>query len=193
MNEKTKAAVVAGVALGVLAILTALASSAVGGAGCCSCLWPIGAGVLAVYLYAKKSTGPLQISDGAMLGLIAGVVGGLIYLVIGIPLAYVVSRAALETQIDQLRERGIEMPVTGFLLFFLTGILSLVVYVILAAIGGLIGAAIFGKNRPGATPPPPPGNFGGTPGNFGGMPPPNFGGAPPPPPPPAGGGFGSGL
>ena len=139
----------------------------------------IGAGVLAVYLYTKKSTGPLQISDGAMLGLIAGVVGGLIYLVIGIPLAYVVSRAALEMQIDQLRERGIEMPVTGFLLFFLTGIMSLVVYVILAAVGGLIGVAIFGKNRPGAAPPPPPANYGGM---------------PPPPPPPAGGsGYGAGL
>jgi len=165
MNEKTKAAVIAGVALGVLAIVTGLASAAVSGASCCSCLWPIGAGIFAVYLYTQKSTGPLQVSDGAMLGLIAGVVGGLIYLVIGIPLVYVVSRAALEAQMDQLRQSGINMPVTGFLLFLLSGIMSLVVYTALAAIGGLIGAAIFGKNRPGAVPPPPPADFGGTPNN----------------------------
>ena len=197
MNDKTKAAATAGGLLGIVLVLVAAAGALVArGAGCCNCLLPIGGGILAVYLYTKKSPTPVQPGDGALLGAIAGAVGGLIYLFVGVPLVYFVSAAALTAQLDQLRQSGINLP-AGLSVLALTvigGIVGVVVYTIMATIGGLIGAAIFkGPALSGpAAPPPPPANFGGpSPTGFGAPPPVQ----PPPPPPPAGdacGNFGAG-
>jgi hypothetical protein len=170
MNEQTKPAVMAG--LGVAAVMIVL--SFIPGVSCCNCFLPLAAGVLAVYLYAKNSSAPLTPADGAKIGAIAGVAGGLLNLIIGTPLSYLVNAAVMQAQFAQMRERGVALPesLTGLALFIVMGIIGAVVSVILAAIGGLIGAAIFGKNRPGgATPPPPPpaGNYGGgAPGGTGG-------------------------
>lgn len=156
----------AGLGVGALMIVLGLIGTVVPFAGCCNCLLPIGAGVLAIYLYAKDSSAPITPADGAKLGAIAGAAGGLLNLVIGTPLSYFVNSAVMEAQFAQLRDQGVNLPasLTGLALFIVMGIIGAIVFVILAAIGGLIGAAIFGKNRPGgATPPPPPpaGNYGG--------------------------------
>lgn len=155
----------AGLGVAAIMIVLGLIGTVVPGVGCCTCLLPIGAGVLAVYLYAKNSSAPLTPGDGAKLGAIAGVAGGLLNLIIGTPLSYFVNAAVMEAQFAQLRDQGVNLPasLTGLALFIVMGIVSAIIFVILAAIGGLIGAAIFGKNRPGggATPPPPPVNYGG--------------------------------
>ena len=54
--------------------------------GCCNCLWPIVGGLLATLWYIKGSPVPATVADGAIVGLIAGLVGGLIYLVLAIPI-----------------------------------------------------------------------------------------------------------
>jgi hypothetical protein len=155
----------AGLGIAAVMILLGLIGTVVPGVGCCNCLLPIAAGVLAVYLYAKNSSGPLTPADGAKLGAIAGVAGGLLNLIIGTPLSYFVNSAVMEAQFAQLRNQGVNLPasLSGLALFIVAGIIGAILFVILAAIGGLIGAAIFGKNRPGgAMPPPPPaGNYGG--------------------------------
>lgn len=156
----------AGLGVAAVMIVLGLIGTVVPGVGCCTCLLPIGAGVLAVYLYAKNPSAPLTPADGAKLGAIAGVAGGLLNLIIGTPLSYFVNSAVMEAQFAQLRDQGFNLPasLTGFALFLVAGIISAIFFVILAAIGGLIGAAIFGKNRPGAggaPPPPPPANYGG--------------------------------
>ena len=183
MNDKTKAGVIAGAILGAAIILTALVGSVARGVGCCGCLLPIGGGILAVYLYTKNGLPtPIQSGDGAVLGLIAGVVAAVMYLIIGLPLAYFISAAAMAAQFEQLREQGVNLPASMSVgvLILVSGIIGALVYVGLATVGGLIGAAIFGKNRPPQTnvPPPPPINYGGP------VTPPQ----PPPvqPPPPAG-------
>lgn len=168
MNNKLMPALMAGVAFGVLLVIFALVgalSPAVGTVtGCCACLLPIFAGMLAVYLYVSKSPTPAQIADGAMLGALAGLIGGLIYLIVGVPLAYFVNAAAMEAQFAQLRSQGIELPVTGLPLLFIGGIIGVVIYTIMSIIGGLIGVPVFEKRKGGSnTPPPPPPNFGGTP------------------------------
>jgi hypothetical protein len=162
----------AGLGVAAIMIVLGLIGTVVPGVGCCTCLLPIGAGVLAVYLYAKNSSAPLTPADGAKLGAIAGVAGGLLNLIIGTPLSYFVNAAVMEAQFAQLRDQGVNLPasLSGLALFIVMGIVSAIIFVILAAIGGLIGAAIFGKNRPGgAMPPPPPptGGYGG-PGSGGG-------------------------
>jgi len=187
MNEKTKAAVMAGLGVGALMIVMALIGSVVPFAGCCNCLLPIAAGVLAVYLYTKNSPVAVDPKDGAMLGAIAGVAGGLLNLIIGTPLSYFVNSAVMEAQLAQLREQGVSLPesLAGFALFIVAGVVGAIFFVILATIGGLIGSAIFGKKGAsssgggGAMPPPPPANYGG--GGGGGA------------QPPAGGGYGAGT
>jgi hypothetical protein len=53
----------------------------------CCCGWGIIGGALAAYLLIKRSRVlPITKSDGAGAGALAGVVGSLIYLVIGVPL-----------------------------------------------------------------------------------------------------------
>lgn len=172
----------AGLGVGAVMILIALIGSVVPFAGCCNCLLPIAAGILAVYLYTKNSPVAVDPKDGAMLGAIAGVAGGLLNLIIGTPLSYFVNSAVMNAQFAQLRDQGVSLPesLTGFALFFVMGIVGAIFFTILATIGGLIGAAIFGKKGTGVgggstmPPPPPPVNYGG--------------GAQPP----AGGGYGGG-
>jgi hypothetical protein len=172
----------AGLGVGAVMILIALIGSVVPFAGCCNCLLPIAAGVLAVYLYTKNSPVAVDPKDGAMLGAIAGVAGGLLNLIIGTPLQYFVNSAVMNAQFAQLREQGVNLPesLTGLALFLVMGVIGAIFFTILATIGGLIGAAIFGKKGAGgvggSTMPPPP-------------PPVNYGGGTQPP---AGGGYGGG-
>jgi len=157
----------AGLGVGALMIVMALIGSVVPFAGCCNCLLPIAAGVLAVYLYTKNSPVAVDPKDGAMLGAIAGIAGGLLNLIIGTPLSYFVNRTVMEAQFAQLREQGVSLPesLSGLALFLVMGVIGAIFFVILAAIGGLIGSAIFGKkgagSSGGAIPPPPPANYGG--------------------------------
>ncbi|MCA1564638.1 MAG: hypothetical protein LC803_03065 [Acidobacteria bacterium] len=171
MNDKTKAAIMAGLAVGAVIILLGLVGSFIPGVGCCNCLLPIAAGVLAVYLYNKNSHATVDPKDGAMLGAIAGVACGLLNLIIGTPLSYFVNSAVMTAQFAQLRDQGVNLPesLTGFALFFVMGIIGAIIFTILSTIGGLIGAAIFGKKGTGGVggggstmpPPPPPANYGG--------------------------------
>jgi hypothetical protein len=178
MNNKLKPALVGGVALFVLGLLTSICTSLMPPslgriAGCCNCLWPIGGGLLAAYLYIKNSQSPVQIGEGAALGALAGVIGGVLNLIIGTPIAYIMSRGVMDQMAAQFEQAGINLPagLIGFPLLILFGIIGIVLYTILATIGGLIGVPLFEKRKGGAGVPPPP--------------PPNFGGQ-------AGGGFGAG-
>jgi hypothetical protein len=177
MNDKTKAAVMAGLGVAAVMIVLALIGSVVPFAGCCNCLLPIAAGILAVYLYTKNSPVAVDPKDGAILGAIAGVAGGLLNLIIGTPLSYFVNSAVMDAQFAQLRDQGVNLPasLTGLALFIVMGIVGAIFFTILATIGGVIGAAIFGKKGAGGTsniPPPPPSNYGdtqppaGTPGGY---------------------------
>lgn len=167
MDNRTKAAVIGGAVAGVLSSIPVVSS--------CCCIWAIGGGVLAVYLFLKDTTTPMQPADGAMLGAIAGGIAAVISLVIGLPIALIFGAAAMT---DAFARANVQIPFTGMALIVVSTIIRAVIIVGLSVLGGVIGAAIFGKNRPGGpiAPPPPP-NFGGT----------------PPPPPPAGGGYGAGV
>ncbi len=153
MNNKFRPALIAGAALGAsvvfMAVLQSVAPAVGTAAGCFGCLIPIGAGLLAAYLYVKGSTVPAQISDGATLGALAGVIGGLINLVVGVPLSYTMNSAAVETQMAQMRDAGVNVPFSGLTLLLVVGVVAIIVYAILALIGGLIGVAVFEKRKGG--------------------------------------------
>ncbi len=168
MNDKLRPAIMGGLALFALVILTVLIGQALppplaSALGCCNCLWPIAGGALATFLYIKKSPTQVPVSDGAMLGVLSGVAGGLLYLIIGLPIAYALTHAKMEAQMDQLRQAGFNIPngLVGLPLFLIGGFISLILYTALATIGGLIGVPLFEKRKDGGTGTPPPQNFGG--------------------------------
>ncbi len=147
MNNKLKPALLGGLVVGLL--------SAIPFINYCCCIWGIGGGVLAAYLYVKSSPTPVSMGDGAMVGGLAGVVGGIIYLVIGLPIAILFGMAAMT---EQLTRSGVELPFSGVLLMIVAGIVGAIFLVVLATLGGIIGVAIFEK-RKGNDIAPPPQNF----------------------------------
>ncbi|MGI8919457.1 MAG: hypothetical protein ACR2H6_12740 [Pyrinomonadaceae bacterium] len=162
MNNKIKPALLGGGALGLLLVITVVISSFVPFIGCCNCLWPIAAGVLATMFYVKGSATPATIADGAMVGAIAGVVGGLIYLVIGLPLSFLINGV---TAMDaQVRQMSPDFPIAGAALLIVGGLIGFVIFVVLATLGGVLGIPIFEKRKGTIDAPPPPQDFGSGPG-----------------------------
>lgn len=145
MNNKLKPALLGGLVVGLL--------SAIPFINYCCCIWSIGGGALAAYLYIKSSPLPVRTGDGAIVGGLAGVVGGIIYLVIGLPIAILFGMAAMT---EQLARSGVELPFSGVLLMIVSGIVGAIFLVVLATLGGIIGVAIFEKRKGSGIAPPPP-------------------------------------
>jgi hypothetical protein len=185
MNDRTKAAIAGGALAGILSVIPLV--------GSCCFLWALAGGVLAVFMYMRSSSAaPLEIADGAKLGLMAGGVGAVIYLIIALPMMLLSGGAAISQQLQRQGSEGGAALGAGMLAGLGAFVVVIVAIVIVGcgALGGLIGAAIFGKKGAGgAGPMPPPPTGGYTGGMTGGMPP-----QPPPPPvgePPTGFGTGS--
>ncbi len=165
MTYKLKPALIGGGALGLFLVFTILIAALpvpfLRVVGCCNCLWPIAGGLLATMLYVKGSPTRATALDGAILGALAGLVGGIIYLIIGLPISYFVNGVeALEMQVRQFNP---DFPFSGLVLLVIGGIVGFFVFVVLSTVGGLIGVPVFEK-RKAAEPPPPPQDFGAGPG-----------------------------
>jgi hypothetical protein len=162
--SKLKPAIIVGGALGVLLVLTGLitAVTKVSPIGCCNCLWPIAGGLLATLMYIRGSQIPARVSDGAVVGLLAGVIGALIDVVVALPLQYFLFSAALEAQMAQLHQQVPNFPLTSIVPFLIvSGIIWFIICLVLSMIGGLIAIPIFEKRKGGDAPPPAPQGFGG--------------------------------
>ena len=144
MNNKLKPALLGGLIVGVLSAIPLI--------NYCCCIWTLGGGVLAAYLYVKSSPTPVKIGDGAMVGGLAGVIGGIIYFLISLPINIFFGMAAME---GQLARSGVELPFSGIVLVIIAGFLGAIILAVLTALGGLLGVAIFEKRKDGAAPPPP--------------------------------------
>src|SRR5688572_22808363 len=100
--NKFKPALLGGLVVGILSSIPLV--------NYCCCIWAIGGGGLATFLYMKSSPTPIGTGDGAVLGALAGVVGAVLYLVIGIPIAYFIGSAQME---EAFRQANVEIPFTG--------------------------------------------------------------------------------
>ena len=136
MNNKLKPALLGGLIVGVL--------SAIPFINYCCCIWSIGGGCLAAYLYIKSSPTPVAMGEGATVGGLAGVVGGIIYLILGLPIAILVGMTAMT---EQLERSGVHLPFSGVLLMVVAGIVGAIILAVLATLGGVIGVAIFEKRK----------------------------------------------
>jgi hypothetical protein len=162
----------------------------------CCCGWGIVGGALAAYLLIKRSPVlPITKSDGAGAGSLAGVVGSLIYLVIGVPFTLL----QWKSLVGQMEQRSENFPDAAsremmnqivammqghsVLICLVMWIMFSVVAVGAAALGGVIGVAIFEKRKTQPYPPQPPASSAGFPPPVYGTPGPPVSDAPPPEPP----------
>jgi hypothetical protein len=186
MSSRLQPAILGGVFIGVLSALPVVNIG-----NCCCCLWVVGGGALAAYLLQQSRATPITTGDGAVVGVLAGVVGAVVHTILNIPISLMFGPMQADLM-QRLRSTGGQVPpeVQQFLdqmqgggstVFILIGFCyMLVVGVIFGALGGLLGALFFRKDLP---PPPPPMS---SPTGFGGPfePPPYS--APRPPLPPEG-------
>jgi hypothetical protein len=133
----------------------------------CCCMWVIAGGVIAAYVLQQNEPTPITPGDGAIVGLLAGIVGAFVYLIISVPISFLI--APMErTIVQRFVERMGDMPPEfrefasrglGTGLRLMVGFLFwLVVGTGFSTVGGLIGQAIFQKKVPPGTvesPPPP--------------------------------------
>ena len=152
--NKLKPAVLGGLIVGIL--------SAIPFVNYCCCLWAIGGGLLAGMLYIKGSPLRVPTGDGAVVGALAGVVGGLIYLILAIPIALFFGIAAME---DAFRNSGVQMPLSGTVMIIVGSLFAAVCLIVLSTVGGLIAVPIFEKRKDSVPPPAPPAP-GGDPGSY---------------------------
>jgi hypothetical protein len=171
MNNKIKPALTGGIVLGILSVIPFVSL----GNACC-CAWAILGGALAAYLYTKSSPTPVNAGDGAILGALAGVIGGVVYFIIGIPISLLMGNAMVALIANLMRSANPEaahlldrqlaiaqhQSIAERLLSTIPGLLiGSVILIIFALIGGIIGVLLFEKRKGGASaPPPPPSSYG---------------------------------
>jgi hypothetical protein len=153
-SGKFQPALLGGLVMGILSALPI-----VGAGNLCCCLWIISGGVVAAYLLQSSSPEPITTGDGAVVGLLAGVLGAVVDLIISIPVsllmgpfqARMMQRAFENTDLPPAFRTMMETGAIGVAGTFLRFFFVLILGAIFATVGGMIGAAIFAKkNRPAA-------------------------------------------
>lgn len=159
-SGRLQPALLGGVFIGVLSALPIINMG-----NCCCCLWVLGGGVLAVYLRQQNTHAAIESSEGALLGLMAGFIGGVIAAVLSIPIAMMMGPMQAEWM-GRILEGNEDMPpevraqierwMMGSGLQVMGAIIGVVVDTVFGMLGGLLGVAIFKKSAPPPPPPPPP-------------------------------------
>ena len=71
-----------------MGVLSALPIVNVGNA--CCCLWVVGGGVVAAYVFQQNQSTPIEPGDAALAGLLAGLFGAVVTVVVSLPLDLIV-------------------------------------------------------------------------------------------------------
>ena len=152
MNERLQPAFWGGLFIGVLSALPL-----VNAGNCCCCLWVICGGALAAYLRQQSSPVQIDVAEGALVGLMAGAIGGVIATVLSIPLQLYVGPYQRELM-DRILANNPDVPpeardyvqrFAGGTAFRLVGmVVSVIIDIIFGLLGGLLGVALFKKDTP---------------------------------------------
>jgi hypothetical protein len=168
-----RAVLIGGVTLGLLSAIPPISF-----ANMCCCVWVLGGGALASYLYVRRSQTPVMLGQGAELGALAGVVGTIVSHSIGIPLGLILGESfnqfllkAFENfnpQVAEEMRKQMEIAqaqtfVQKLPVILATAAFNTVIYIAFATLGGLLGVKLFEKRlvNLNQSPPPPPSSFGG--------------------------------
>ncbi len=113
---------------------------------CLCCLWIVGGGVLASYLYQRRRGDRISSADGMMVGAMAGLVSSLLATVLDMVFAYWSRDLILKI----LEAYGAEAsPLLNYQSYFTprgfasTLLIRIVIFSLFASIGGALGAAAF--------------------------------------------------
>ncbi len=183
-------------------------------AQCLCCLWPLLGGGVAVLIVCKSTQYPVSAGEGALIGLLSGVLGSVVAVLVYAFFMNILMggfEEQLRTTMEVLADADLPLPpefdeqmasLTSGLIYVSVFIFFLIIYSIFGFLGGLIAAAIWGPKTGGGQYPGYPGYPGQYPGggnyNFPppmappgsvppGYPPPGYppqGGMPPQGPPP---------
>jgi hypothetical protein len=157
--SKLQPSLLGGLFIGVLSALPIISAG-----NCLCCLWVVSGGVLAAYLLQQNQAAPLEAGDGAIVGLLAGLVGAVLASLLAIPIQMVMGPLSadmfrriadqtadappeLRSFLDQLGSGSL-----GAVAIVLGLVMNLVFFSVFGLLGGLLGQALFKKS----TPPPVP-------------------------------------
>lgn len=152
-------ALIGGVLLGILSAVPILNLG-----NCLCCAWVIGGGMLAANLYIKASPEAVKLGTGVTLGVLTGGIGGAVATLFGIPFQMLlrgfvarfdqeIQRTITEqmTLSPEVRQMLTQMLASSgnltVLAIFLTGFLNVIIYALIAMIGGVLGVALFEKRK----------------------------------------------
>jgi hypothetical protein len=128
----------------------------------CCCLWVVAGGFTAAYVLQANDVEPITPADGAVAGLLAGLLGAVVHLVLSIPIdilmapfertmAQRIMDLTGNEQIREMLQRASQREVGFGLVVFrrlLVFIVMLPIGGIFSTLGGLIGAMVFRKTPP---------------------------------------------
>ena len=153
--NKLQPAVLGGLFIGVLSALPIISAGNI-----CCCMWVIGGGMLASYLMQQRFPYMITIADGAVVGLLAGIIGGAITVFLQIPIEMMMAPFQQRILERFLEGAGGDLPfntqefmarwgspTNPFVIAFRL-VLGVMVGMVFGLIGGIIGAAVFKKGAP---------------------------------------------
>lgn len=177
----------------IVGILSAIPGISV--VNCCFCAWALVGGIVAVKMTIGRSQRPLKTSEGAQIGVAAGLIGAVIFCIVALPIivsglmtdtslkmmAWIAERAN-DPKVQQMMDEAIKQAATQTAAQRLVSSLPVlfiqaIVFCGFTVLGGLLGITLFEKRKnqfppspyppeyPPDYPPPPP-----TSGNQGGWP-----------------------
>jgi len=152
-NAMLMPAVWGGLLIGVLSALPL-----VGAANICCCMWVIAGGMMAAYLLQSNNPQAITTGDGALVGLLAGVIGAVVHTLVSIPI-HLLLGGVTQRVLQQVVNNAPDVPenlrqlmenMSNSAAFSILGVLVGFVFwlfcgSIFAALGGLLGAVFFKK------------------------------------------------
>lgn len=157
---KFQPALLGGVTIGVLSALPVINL-----ANCC-CAWILFGGALSAYLMQQNHPEPIQVGDGAIVGLLAGLVGALVWLIVSVPISTALAPFQSDMAARIIRDAGDMAPEMRAIFENMAGapaiglglilgfFVMLCVSTVFGMLGGLFGALMFKKHQPPVIPPP---------------------------------------
>lgn len=125
---------------------------------CFCCVWIIGGAMLASYLLSKDSPVALSVGDGAIVGILTGIVATVARLFASLLPVHGYYREFVQRLTERFAEYTEEMPAgweswleregSGSVFMFMMGLMMTVAFfAALGALGGIIGISLFGKKK----------------------------------------------
>ena len=157
---RTHAVLIGGGFNGVLSALPII-----GTANCLCCLWVVGGGVITAWLLQQGQSDPLELGEGAIGGLLAGVVGAVVYTLVWVPLqlmlgsltggpgqAFEMGDVDVPPEMLRMLEAMEQIMSNPPLMALLSFLMMLAAGLVFSTVGGLLGAFFLRKAAPPAAP-----------------------------------------